>query len=170
MQGDRVKCRRHGGAWFNPPAGAGGSNDQSVELSLEECNKGCGTNATSPTDRERDEQKSVICPSGYTSVNGKCQKTTTASSGTGKGSGGNSRSSSSRNTGSSSSRRPNSSSRTPARRPSTGSRAGVSAGASIPARRAARYTLTSYYTPPVRSYFVDPYYVRPFTLYHRIAN
>ena len=42
MQGDRVKCHRGDSQWFNPPAGPDGSNDQSIELSLKECNKGCG--------------------------------------------------------------------------------------------------------------------------------
>ena len=74
MQGDRVKCQRHGGQWFNPPAGSGGSNDQSIELSLEECNKGCGSTGTSPTDREKNEVKAVKCAAGYSSVNGKCVK------------------------------------------------------------------------------------------------
>lgn len=75
MQGDRIKCQRHGnGVWFNPPAGEDGSNDQSVELSLKECNKGCGSNITSETDRDKGKIEAVVCPSGYASVNGKCQK------------------------------------------------------------------------------------------------
>ncbi len=43
MQGSTVKCLRNNtGSWFNPPPGTGGSNDQDVQLSLDECNKGCG--------------------------------------------------------------------------------------------------------------------------------
>ena len=168
MQGDRVKCRRHGGEWFNPPAGPGGSNDQSVELSLEECNKGCGTTGTDPRIQERDEQKGVVCPAGYNSVNGKCVRSSNTTSNANR----DIRQGSSSGSGKATGRGNNTPSRrTPARRPSTGIGAGVSAGARIPARRTARYTVASYYTPPpVRSYFVDPNYIRPFTVYHRIAN
>ena len=74
MQGDRVKCQKHGGAWYNPPALNGQSNDQSVELSLQACNATCGSSSTSPADREKTEVKGVKCPSGYSSVNGKCVK------------------------------------------------------------------------------------------------
>lgn len=50
MVGDRVKCQKNGdGNWFNPPAGPDGSNDQSVDLSLLECQKTCGgTTTTTP--------------------------------------------------------------------------------------------------------------------------
>lgn len=50
MVGDRVKCQKNGdGNWFNPPAGPDGSNDQSVDLSLLECRKTCGTTTTTTT-------------------------------------------------------------------------------------------------------------------------
>jgi len=49
MKGDRVKCLRNNtGDWFNPPAGEGGSNDSDVNLSLVECNKGCGGTNVDP--------------------------------------------------------------------------------------------------------------------------
>lgn len=75
MQGDRVKCMRNNdGIWFNPPAGAGGSNDQSVELSLQECNTACNVSGTpNASEREATETKTVVCPAGQGSVNGKCQ-------------------------------------------------------------------------------------------------
>jgi hypothetical protein len=56
MQGDRVKCHRGDNAWFNPPAGPDGSNDQDVNLSLKECNKGCGGN-TIPNNGTEDDSK-----------------------------------------------------------------------------------------------------------------
>lgn len=153
MQGDRVKCQRHGGAWFNPPAGPDGSNDQSVELSLKECNKGCGSNITSPTDREKNEVQGVRCASGYSSVNGKCVKL-----GSNRTKGG--------AVGTSSSSRIS-----PAKPRSSGSSGGGGAGAGAGVRAGASFY--AYYPYPrryYRSYFVDPNYVRPFNLYHRIAN
>lgn len=48
MMGDRVKCQKNGdGNWFNPPAGPDGSNDQSIDLSLLECYKTCGSSSSS---------------------------------------------------------------------------------------------------------------------------
>src|SRR5690349_4729521 len=46
-QGGTVKCHTGDGNWFNPKAGEGGSNDHSVELSLQECNKQCGSKSSS---------------------------------------------------------------------------------------------------------------------------
>ena len=145
MQGDKVKCQRHGGAWFNPPAGSGGSNDQSIELSLQECNKDCGTSATpNRSEREKTEVKSVRCPSGYASVNGRCVRTSSSGS---KGGGGGT-----------------------VKSPTSGAcpkgqvRNKLTGKCNTPITPAtARYT---YY----RSYFADPYNPRPFRLFHRIAN
>jgi hypothetical protein len=159
MQGDRVKCQKHGGEWYNPPAGPDGSNDQSVELSLKECNKTCGSNSTSPTDREKTEQKGVVCPSGQASVNGKCVSTSGRSKGGSSGSSSGSRMSP---------------------RTSTPKSSVTGSGQPIRPKGAAKTYFDanprgykpgggSYYVR-ARSYFVDPYYVRPFTLYHRIAN
>lgn len=154
MQGDRVKCQKHGGAWYNPPALNGVSNDQSVELSLAACNATCGSNSTSQTDRDKNAVKGVKCAAGYSSVNGKCVKLG-----------------------------PN---RTKGGAPSGGSRlspkpAAKSTPQKITPKPGSGYDTYfkanpkgykpgggTYYT--ARSYFVDPYYVRPFTLYHRIAN
>jgi hypothetical protein len=154
MQGDRVKCRKHGGAWFNPPAVNGVSNDQSVELSLEACNSTCGSSSTSPTDREKNEVQQVKCASGYSSVNGKCVKL-----GSNRSKGG--------AVGTSSSSRM---SPKPASCPSGQVRNKLTGKCNTVITPAtARYTYYPYPQQP-RSYFVDPNYVRPFNLYHRIAN
>lgn len=167
MQGDRVKCQRHGGAWFNPPAGSGGSNDQSVELSLEECNKGCGSNASSPTDREKTEVGSVRCPTGYNSVNGKCQKITQASSGTGKATGQNA------NTAKKSTPKSSVTGSGQQIKPKPGTSTANYFNANPKGYKPGGGTYYTYYPirrPVYRSYFVDPNYVRPFNLFHRIAN
>jgi hypothetical protein len=55
MQGSSVKCiKNNTGAWFNPPPGTGGSNDQDVQLSLDECNKGCGSSSSSSSSSKND--------------------------------------------------------------------------------------------------------------------
>lgn len=170
MQGDRVKCQKHGGAWYNPPAMNGVSNDQSVELSLQACNATCGSSSTSLTDREKNEVKGVKCASGYSSVNGKCVKL-----GANRSKGG-----SAAGTGSRMSPKPSSTPRTPARRPSTGNlgESGTryvqqpvrATGSASYLNKGSGYKPGggTYYT--YRSYFVDPYNPRPFRLYHRIAN
>jgi hypothetical protein len=150
MVGDRVKCQRHGqGEWFNPPAGEGGSNDLSVGLSLQECNKGCGSASTSKSSSGSGSTTGAGArASGSASIPKKPRLNASGSVGSGAGAGG-TRSSSS------SSSKP---------RTSTGGGARVNAGASFYAYYP--YPRPRYY----RSYFVDPNYVRPFNLYHRIAN
>jgi hypothetical protein len=146
MQGDRVKCHRGDAQWFNPPAGSGGSNDQSVELSLEECNKGCG--GSSINKGQGSTTGAGARASGSASIPKKPRLSASGSVGSGAGAGGTRRTSSSskpRSSGSGS---------------SLGGGARVNAGASFYA----------YYPRRMRSYFVDPYYVRPFNLCHRIAN
>ena len=144
MQGDRVKCHRGDGVWFNPPAGSGGSNDQSVELSLAECNKGCGSSSTSGSKSASTGARAGV-RSGA-SIPKKPRLSASGNVGSGAGAGGN-RSTS----------RPRTSSSNTGKRP-TMARPG---GAVVK-------TGVSFYG--YRSYFVDPYYIRPFTLYHRIAN
>lgn len=149
MQGDRVKCHRGDAQWFNPPAGEGGSNDQSVELSLKECNKGCG--GSSINKGQGATTGAGARASGSASIPKKPRLSASGSVGSGAGAGG-SRSSSSSSRSSSSSK-PKTSSARPGG-------AVVNAGASF----------YGYYRPVYRSYFVDPYNPRPFRLYHRIAN
>jgi hypothetical protein len=171
MQGDRVKCSKHGGAWYNPPAGPDGSNDQSVELSLKECNKTCGSSSTSLTDREKGEVGTVRCPSGQSSVNGRCVSSSSLSKGGGSSSSGGSKQSpkpapkKSSVTGSGQPIKP---------KPGTGYADYFNANPK--GYKPGGGTYYTYYPYPqqrpryYRSYFVDPYYVRPFNLYHRIAN
>ena len=148
MQGDRVKCHRGDAQWFNPPAGEGGSNDQSVELSLKECNKGCG--GSSINKGQGATTGAGARASGSASIPKKPRLSASGSVGSGAGAGGSRKSSSSR---SSSSSKPKTSSARPGG-------AVVNAGASF----------YGYYKPVYRSYFVDPYNPRPFRLFHRIAN
>lgn len=168
MQGDRVKCQRHGGAWFNPPAGEGGSNDQSVELSLAECNKGCGTTGSDKRTSNQQDVQEVKCPAGQVSTGGRC---VTPSSNRTKGGG-------SSSSGSRLSPRTTTTTRsTSPRTGNLGEKGTVYVKPTPKAIGSASYLNRnpsykpgggSYYV--TRSYFVDPYYVRPFTLYHRIAN
>lgn len=142
MQGDRVKCHRGDAQWFNPPAGEGGSNDQSVELSLQECNKGCG--GSSINKGSGSTTGAGARASGSASIPKKPRLSASGSVGSGAGAGG--------------TRKSSSSSKTTTKRPPGG--AVVNAGASF----------YGYYKPVYRSYFVDPYNPRPFRLFHRIAN
>lgn len=57
MQGEKVKCHRGDGEWFNPPAGEGGSNDTDVGLSLQECNKGCNGSNSNTTSKSSSSPK-----------------------------------------------------------------------------------------------------------------
>lgn len=148
MQGDRVKCHRGDSQWFNPPAGPDGSNDQSIELSLKECNKGCG--GSSINKGSGTTAGAGARASGSASIPKKPRLSASGSVGSGAGAGGSRKSSSSR---SSSSSKPKTSSARPGG-------AVVNAGASF----------YGYYKPVYRSYFVDPYNPRPFRLFHRIAN
>ena len=143
MQGDRVKCHRGDGAWFNPPAGSGGSNDQDVDLSLEECKKGCSGSSSSSSG----SSSSKSSTGARANVRGNASVSTPRLQASGNARAG---------AGAGGSRTPSRSSTT-TKRPSSARPGGavVKAGA-------------SFYG--YRSYFVDPYYVRPFTLYHRIAN
>jgi hypothetical protein len=150
MQGDRVKCHRGDAQWFNPPAGPDGSNDQSVELSLKECNKGCG--GSSINKGQGSTTGAGARASGSASIPSKPRLNASGSVGSGAGAGG------TRRTSSSSSSKPRSSGSS-----SLGGGARVNAGASF-------YAYYPYPRPMYRSYFVDPNYVRPFNLYHRIAN
>lgn len=144
MVGDRVKCEKNGdGNWINPPAGDSGSNDQDLTASANECSKGCGK----------------VSASGSAKIGSGAKSSGSGSSGGSSGGGGSS---------SSGTRSPK-----PASTPRQGASAAakgstsvgklsVSGSARIGAGAGARYTQ--------RSYFVDPNYVRPFNLYHRIAN
>jgi hypothetical protein len=140
-EGGKIHCHRGDNNWFNPPAGEGGSNDLNMSLSLIECNKGCGSASTSKSSSGSGSTTGAGArASGSASIPKKPRLSASGSVGSGAGAGG-SRSSSSKP------------------RTTMGGGAGVSAGASFYA-----------YYPRVRSYFVDPYYIRPFNLYHRIAN
>jgi hypothetical protein len=147
MQGDRVKCRQNGGAWFNPPAGEGGSNDQSVALSLQECLKSCS--GGSGTGSSSSSKNSTTAKTGSQGNPGSTTKGVQNKNNSVTGSG-----------------------------QKINPPAKTSSGAPNPYKSYVNANPkgykpgggTYYTTQQRRSYFVDPNYVRPFTLYHRIGN
>jgi hypothetical protein len=143
-EGGKIHCHRGDNNWFNPPAGSGGSNDFDMNLALAACNEGCGGSSSKSSSGSTTGAKAGV--SSGASIPKKPKLNASGSVGSGAGAGG-SRSSSS-----------SSKPRTSSGGSSLGGGARVNAGASF------------YTYPRVRSYFVDPNYVRPFNLYHRIAN